>query len=111
MVSWLVIAAALGVFPVLFFVPAPYGRHLRQGFAPVMPARLAWVVMESPSVFVFAWCFWTQSPLTRLKASAIATVRRGWPLPPLFISSGKTKVRWRQWKSQSPASSCAEGWS
>jgi len=37
----------------LFFVVAPYGRHLRRGFGPTMPARLGWVAMESPSVLLF----------------------------------------------------------
>jgi protein-S-isoprenylcysteine O-methyltransferase Ste14 len=96
MVSWLVIAAALVVFPVLFFVPAPYGRHLRQGFGPVMPARLAWVVMESPSVFVFAWCFWTQSPFHDQPSAQLLAglwlfhyLQRTFVFPLLMKSGGK----------------------
>ncbi|MCA9520591.1 MAG: DUF1295 domain-containing protein [Myxococcales bacterium] len=38
----------------LFFVSAPYGRHTRTGWGPTMSTRWAWVVMESPSVFLFA---------------------------------------------------------
>lgn len=62
MAPWIVLGSALVVFPVLFFVPAPYGRHLRPGWGPVIPTRIAWLVMESVSVFVFAWAFWTASP-------------------------------------------------
>jgi 3-oxo-5-alpha-steroid 4-dehydrogenase 1 len=59
---WIILATALVVFPVLFFVPAPYGRYLRSGFGPTMPAKLGWLLMESVSVFLFAWAFWTMSP-------------------------------------------------
>lgn len=54
----IVFAAAAVVFPVLFFITAPYGRHARPGFGPTMPARAAWVLMESPSVFLFAALWW-----------------------------------------------------
>jgi len=41
----------------LCFIPAPYGRHRREGWGPRLPARLGWVVMESPAVVYFLWVF------------------------------------------------------
>lgn len=38
-------------------ITAPYGRHLRAGWGPTIPRRLAWIVMETPSVVLFAWLF------------------------------------------------------
>jgi steroid 5-alpha reductase family enzyme len=38
---------------VLTFITAPYGRHVRAGWGPQVPARLGWVVMESPAVVGF----------------------------------------------------------
>ena len=50
------LAIALAVFGLLLFITAPYGRHTRGGWGPSMPTRLAWVIMELPSVAVFALC-------------------------------------------------------
>ena len=48
--------AAITVIATLL-VQAPYGRHVRAGWGPTMPALWGWVVMESPSVLVFAAVF------------------------------------------------------
>ncbi len=50
--AWLGLAAV--TFVLLFFVTAPYGRFLRQGWGPRLPARWSWVLQEAPAVFAFA---------------------------------------------------------
>ena len=54
--SYLVVAvfvAAALTFIALFYVTAPYGRHLRTGWGPTIPVRIGWIVMESPAVLLF----------------------------------------------------------
>ena len=54
-IAGLVVATA--VFVTLFFVSAPYGRHARRGFGPMIPNHIAWFVMETPSVIIMAVLF------------------------------------------------------
>jgi 3-oxo-5-alpha-steroid 4-dehydrogenase 1 len=49
--------SAVGVFIALFFVSAPYGRHLRKGWGPGTTNLAGWMVMESPSALLFAFYF------------------------------------------------------
>ncbi len=44
---WIAVAAC--IFIVLLFIRAPYGKHIRKGFGPLMSNRLGWLVMESPA--------------------------------------------------------------
>ncbi len=58
--GWLValeFALAVPTLLALFLVPAPYGRHGRQGWGPSIPARAGWLLMESPAVWFFAWVY------------------------------------------------------
>ena len=43
------ILLAFFVFVLLFFIPAPYGKHFRIGWGPTVPSRLGWILMESPA--------------------------------------------------------------
>jgi len=55
---WISFPLATVVFIVLLFISAPYGRHERKGWGPSTSNRLGWLVMESPSVLIFALLFW-----------------------------------------------------
>ena len=52
-VAYGTLALAPVVFGLLLFIQAPYGRHMRGGWGPVLDNRLGWFLMESPAVFVF----------------------------------------------------------
>lgn len=43
---------AVIVFPLLFFIAAPYGRYTRKGWGPQLPNWLGWLLMESVSAIV-----------------------------------------------------------
>lgn len=43
---------ALVFFIALFFITAPYGRHNRKGWGPLLQARVGWIVMEFPAFFM-----------------------------------------------------------
>lgn len=53
-VAYGTLALAVPVFLLLLFIKAPYGRHIRQGWGPMLDNRLGWFIMESPAVLVFA---------------------------------------------------------
>jgi 3-oxo-5-alpha-steroid 4-dehydrogenase 1 len=53
--AWFVLG--LAVFVTLFFVSAPYGRHIRRGWGYSIGNRLGWVLMEAPAPLVFAVFF------------------------------------------------------
>ena len=52
--TWAWIGLAAVVFATLLFVTAPYGRHLRAGWGPLLPTRLGWIIMEAPALLLVA---------------------------------------------------------
>lgn len=67
------LALAVLTFVGLQFVVAPYGRHERAGWGPTAPARIGWLVMESPAPLVFLGVF-------------LAGSHRGELVPLLFLT-------------------------
>tara|TARA_Y100000992_G_scaffold116144_1_gene76047 strand:+ start:2234 stop:2983 length:750 start_codon:yes stop_codon:yes gene_type:complete len=58
------VAIAIVTFAYLFFESAPYGRHIKDGWGIEIPARLGWVVMESPCVILMiAYAFVVRNQL------------------------------------------------
>lgn len=55
LIAWFILGAI--VFIALFFVAAPYGRHIRKGWGLTIDNRLGWILMEAPSPIVFLICF------------------------------------------------------
>jgi 3-oxo-5-alpha-steroid 4-dehydrogenase 1 len=55
LIAWIVLSVA--IFISLFFIVAPYGRHVRKKWGRTVQSSLGWVIMESTSPVVFAVCF------------------------------------------------------
>jgi 3-oxo-5-alpha-steroid 4-dehydrogenase 1 len=53
------LAAGLITFIALFFIVAPYGRHVRKGWGYQIGNKLAWVLMEAASPIIFGACWLT----------------------------------------------------
>lgn len=53
-VAYGTLALAPVVFVLLLYIKAPYGRHIRRGWGPLLDNRTGWFIMESPAVLVFA---------------------------------------------------------
>ena len=49
-IFWVLVGAITFIY--LFFVSAPYGRHIRKGWGKNISARAGWVIMESPCVLL-----------------------------------------------------------
>lgn len=52
-----IFVCGIASFAVLWCIPAPYGRHGRQGWGPALPARPAWLLMEQPAFWLPLLCF------------------------------------------------------
>ncbi len=65
--------AAILTLASLALLTAPYGRHGRAGWGPLLPARWGWILMESPSFFGFAGLLlWQGVPRDPVPAVAAA---------------------------------------
>lgn len=53
--AWFTLGVA--VFITLFFIAAPYGRHVRKGWGYTVGNKLGWVLMEAPAPVTFVVCF------------------------------------------------------
>jgi len=53
--AWMALALVTAV--TLTRITAPYGRHVRQGWGPALPATWSWMVMESVSSVIVLACF------------------------------------------------------
>jgi protein-S-isoprenylcysteine O-methyltransferase Ste14 len=51
--SWVLMATGLLTFGILWWVSAPYGRFMREGWGPTLPSRCGWLLMEAPSAIGF----------------------------------------------------------
>jgi 3-oxo-5-alpha-steroid 4-dehydrogenase 1 len=52
-VLYVFLGFALVSFISLLFMPAPYGRHARTGWGPLVPNKPAWLIMEAPASILF----------------------------------------------------------
>jgi protein-S-isoprenylcysteine O-methyltransferase Ste14 len=93
---WVMFGLGAVTFLAVSFVVAPYGRHARAGFGPVIPARVGWVVMESPAVFALLAFFWTGEAPTQPGALVLLGlwllhyVQRTFVFPLRMRAEGKT---------------------
>jgi len=60
----IVTIVAVIVFITLFFIPAPYGRHAKKGWGPLVPGRIGWILMEAPASLLFFFYFITGDRIT-----------------------------------------------
>lgn len=56
---WILIAFIIVLF--LFFKTAPYGKFTRKGWGPQINPKIGWIIMESPTTFLFAYLFFIGS--------------------------------------------------
>ena len=53
--SWIGIGVV--TFLTLLFISAPYGRHIRPGWGPLLSKRIGWIFMETPALYIM-WLFY-----------------------------------------------------
>ena len=55
------IALAIVIFPILFYVPAPYGRYSSRNWGPTISSKWGWFLMEVPVLIIISWFYFTGS--------------------------------------------------
>ena len=55
--TWIWTGIAIVLLPILLNITAPYGRHSRKDWGPMIPNRVGWIVMELPSLIMFITFF------------------------------------------------------
>jgi hypothetical protein len=55
LIVYIWIGFALILFPLQLFVTAPYGRHSKTTWGPMINNRLGWFIMEFPALFFFVF--------------------------------------------------------
>ena len=86
---------------------APYGRHVRTGWGPTLPARVGWVVMESPAVVLFATIYSfgdhaaELAPLLLLALWQLHYINRTFVYPFRMRAAGKRMPIVRMWTRSS----------
>ena len=90
---WMGIAVCTFIF--LFFLSAPYGRHIRPGWGPTIDNRIGWIVMEFTVVVVFLYFYasngWPENGFTTFFAGCFLLhyVNRSLIFPFRIHTSGK----------------------
>jgi 3-oxo-5-alpha-steroid 4-dehydrogenase 1 len=46
------------LFPIQFYISAPYGRHTKQSFGPLISNKLGWIIMESWALLTFVLVYY-----------------------------------------------------
>ena len=54
---WIWIGVALIVFPFALRIVAPYGRHTREGWGPMIDNKIGWMIYESPALILVCLFF------------------------------------------------------
>lgn len=54
---WIFGISSVGIFILLFFVSAPYGKHHRENWGLEINNRLGWFIMEFPTIAIFLFFF------------------------------------------------------
>jgi len=58
LITYIWMGIAVAMFPLLLSVTAPYGRHSRKDWGPMISNRLGWIFMELPTLVLFIVFFW-----------------------------------------------------